>query len=120
MVHLSLGNAKAGIEAGELISYQISGFEYIHQKGSPGWRNSDTEMFPVIGPTAEAGFRVHVPRGTAIQDQHGLLRELEYSLLSSTENTAQYIKSYKAGTVIKNSKFTDKYTALLLIWLFSF
>jgi galactose mutarotase-like enzyme len=120
MVHLSLGNAKAGIEAGELISYQVSGFEYMHQKGSPGWRNSDTEMFPVIGPTAEAGFRVHVPRGNAIQDQHGLLRELEYSLLSSTENTAQYIKSYKAGTVITNSKFPDKSTAQLLIWPFSF
>lgn len=120
MVNLSLGKAKAIIEEGELVSYQLSDFEYIHQKGSPGWRNSDTEMFPVIGPTAEAGFRVHVPRGNAIQDQHGLLRELDYELLSSTETTTQYIKSYKAGTVIKNSKFPDKSTAQLLIWPFSF
>lgn len=120
MVNLSSGKAKARIEEGELVSYQLNDFEYIHQKESPGWRNSDTEMFPVIGPTAEAGFRVHVPRGNAIQDQHGLLRELDYELLSSTETTAQYVKSYKAGTVINNSKFPDKSTAQLLIWPFNF
>ncbi|MGB5358410.1 MAG: aldose 1-epimerase [Eudoraea sp.] len=120
MVNLSSGKAKARIEEGELISYRLNDFEYIHQKGSPGWRNSDTEMFPVIGPTAEAGFRVHVPKGNAIQDQHGLLRELDYELLSSTETTAQYVKSYKAGTVINNSKFPDKSTAQLLIWPFNF
>lgn len=120
MVNLSSGKAIAKIEDGELVSYQLKGHEFIHQKGSPGWRNSDTEMFPVIGPTADAGFRVHVPRGNAIQDQHGLLRELEYELLSSTDTTAQYMKSYKAGTVIKNSKYPDKSTAQLLIWPFSF
>ena len=120
MVNLSSGKAKARIEEGELISYRLNDFEYIHQKGSPGWRNSDTEMFPVIGPTAEAGFRVHVPKGNAIQDQHGLLRELDYELLSSTQTTAQYVKSYKAGTVINNSKFPDKSTAQLLIWPFNF
>ena len=120
MVNLSSGKAKAIIEEGELVSYQLSDFEYIHQKGSTGWRNSDTEMFPVIGPTADAGYRVHVPRGNAIQDQHGLLRELDYEQLSSTETTAQYVKSYKAGTVINNSKFPDKSTAQLLIWPFNF
>ncbi|NNL02406.1 MAG: aldose 1-epimerase [Eudoraea sp.] len=120
MVNLSSGNAKAIIEDGELVSYQVNDHEYIHQKGSPGWRNSDTEMFPVIGPTAEADFRVHVPRGNAIQDQHGLLRELDYELLSNTETTAEYVKYYKAGTVIKNSKFPDKSSAQLLIWPFSF
>ena len=120
MLNLSSGKAKVRIEEGELVSYQVNDFEYIHQKGSPGWRNSDTEMFPVIGPTADAGFRVHVPRGNAIQDQHGLLRELDYELLSSTGTTAQYVKSYKAGTVINNSKFPDKSTARLLIWPFNF
>jgi galactose mutarotase-like enzyme len=120
MVNLSSGKAIARIEDGELASYQLKGHEFIHQKGSPGWRNSDTEMFPVIGPTSDAGFRVHVPRGNAIQDQHGLLRELDYELLSSTDTTAQYMKSYKAGTVIKNSKYPDKSAAQLLIWPFSF
>ncbi|UCD62206.1 MAG: aldose 1-epimerase [Flavobacteriaceae bacterium] len=120
MVNLSSGNTNAKIEVGELVSYQLNNHEYIHQKGSPGWRNSDTEMFPVIGPTAEAGFRVHVPRGNAIQDQHGLLRELDYQLLSNTKTTAEYVKTYKAGTVIKNSKFPDKSSAQLLIWPFSF
>ena len=103
-----------------MVSYQLNDYEYIHQKGSPGWRNSDTEMFPVIGPTAEAGFRLHVPRGNAIQDQHGLLRELDFLLLSNTKTTAEYVKTYKAGTVIKNSKFPDKSSAQLLIWPFSF
>ena len=120
MINLSSGKAEVKIEEGELISYLVNDFEYIHQKGTPGWGNSDTEMFPVIGPTAEAGFRVHVPRGNAIQDQHGLLRELHYELLSSTKSTAQYGKSYKAGTVLKNSKFPDRSTAPLLIWPFNF
>jgi len=120
MINLGSGNAKVLIEEGELVSYRLNDFEYIHQKGGAGWRNSDTEMFPVIGPTAEAGFRVHVPKGNAIQDQHGLLRELDYELLSGTETTAQYVKSYKAGTVINNSKFPDKSTARLLIWPFNF
>jgi len=120
MVNLSSGKAIARIEDGELASYQLKGHEFIHQKGSPGWRNSDTEMFPVIGPTSDAGFRVHVPRGNAIQDQHGLLRELDYELLSSTDTTAKYMKSYKAGAVIKNSKYPDKSAAQLLIWPFSF
>jgi len=118
--NLSSGKAAVRIEEGELVSYQLNNFEYIHQKGSPGWPNSDIEMFPVIGPTAEAGFRVQVPKGNAIQDQHGLLRELDYKLLSNTETTVQYVKSYKAGTVIKNSKFPDKSTAQLLIWPYSF
>ena len=60
------------IDDGELIAYLVGAREYIHQKGSPGWRSSDTEMFPIIGPTAEAGFAVETPRGKATQDQHGL------------------------------------------------
>ena len=60
MVNLSSGKAIAKIEDGELVSYRLKGHEFIHQKGSPGWRNSDTEMFPVIGPTAEAALVVGV------------------------------------------------------------
>ena len=62
MVDLKLENQTVKIEKGELVSYNVGGYEYIHQKGSPGWRNADTEMFPIIGPTADAGFLVKTPK----------------------------------------------------------
>lgn len=108
------------LDKGELISYRVGEHEFIHQKGDPGWRNSDTEMFPIIGPTAEAGFRVHVPRGNAILDQHGHLREMEYELVEHSTTEARYRKDYIKGTVITNSKYPEKSTAQRLIWPFDF
>lgn len=120
METLLLGESKVVIDAGELVSFQVNQFEIIHQKGSPGWRNSDTEMFPVIGPTSQPHNRVQVPKGNAIQDQHGLLRELDYSLKDKSNTKATYFKTYKAGTVINNSKFPDKSESPLLIWPYNF
>ncbi len=117
---LKLGNQTVNIDAGELVSYQVSGHEYIHQKGSPGWRSSDTEMFPIIGPTNEAGFMVNTPKGNAIQDQHGLLREMSYELLHQTETSADYVKHYTTNTEIKNSKYPAKSTAEKLSWPYNF
>ena len=120
MLKLAWKNQEVLIDQGELVSYKVDDHEYIHQKGQPGWKNSDTEMFPIIGPTAEAGFRVHVPRGNAIMDQHGLLRELEYELLENTDTEARFRKNYPRGTVVMNSKFPDRSTAPRLIWPFEF
>ena len=117
---LQKSDHKIAIEDGELISYQVAGHEFIHQKGSPGWGSSDTEMFPIIGPTAEAGYRVQVSRANALQDQHGILRELDYQLLSSNAYSAVYQKEYISGTVVNNSKYPEKSSARLLIWPFSF
>lgn len=108
------------IDQGELVSYRVGDHEFIHQKGDPGWQHSDIEMFPIIGPTAEAGYRVHVPRGNAILDQHGLLRELDYGLVRHSETEAIFRKEYSAGTVVMNSKFPDRSTAQRLIWPFEF
>ena len=110
----------AEIAAGELISYRKGDHEFIHQKGSPGWRSSDTEMFPVIGPTAEANFEVKTPKGTAIQDQHGLLRELTYIEVSHSETKSSFTKKYVANTAVKNSKYPNKSTAKNLVWPYSF
>tara|TARA_R110000868_G_scaffold78284_3_gene223583 strand:+ start:36775 stop:37554 length:780 start_codon:yes stop_codon:yes gene_type:complete len=120
MVNLQLHNQKVKIDAGELVGYEVDGHEYIHQKGSPGWRNSDTEMFPIIGPTNEANFRVTTPRGTAVQDQHGLLREMEYEHVSESKTKVIFNKEYAAGTQIKNSKFPAKSTQEYLSWPYSF
>ncbi len=108
------------IDGGELISYRVSGHEFIHQKGEPGWRNSDTEMFPIIGPTNEAGFRVQTPRGPAVQDQHGLLREMTYALLEQTGTKAVFQKQYKAETPVKNAKYPKKSTEEWLSWPYDF
>ena len=80
------------IDKGELISYQKKGVEYIHQKGNKGWRKSDDEMFPIIGPTLKNNFIIHTKKGDSVLDQHGLLRELKYSLISSDYKKAKFIK----------------------------
>ena len=120
MTILSLENQKVRIDEGELVGYSVGGYELIHQKGSPGWRNSDTEMFPIIGPTNEADFKVNTPKGLALQDQHGLLRELEYELLENTETKAVFEKRYLANTKVKNSKFPEKSTEPELFWPYDF
>ncbi len=109
-----------GIEEGELISYSKNGEEMIHQKGDPGWRNSDTEMFPIIGPTEANDFRVKTERGEAVQDQHGLLRELAYTDLNKSENSVEFLKTYKENSKVRNSKYPDKSNKELVFWPYSF
>ena len=118
MVHLRLDTSEVKIDAGELVGYQVDGHEYIHQKDSPGWGSSDTEMFPIIGPTAEAGFHVQTPRDIAVQDQHGLLRELDYELVSKTDTDAVFQKMYKARTPVLNSKYPEKSNKKYLFWTY--
>ncbi|NNF20017.1 MAG: aldose 1-epimerase [Flavobacteriaceae bacterium] len=120
MIELKVGSQLVRVDRGELIGYEVEGHEYIHQKGSPGWRQSDTEMFPIIGPTDEAGFKVATPRGEAAQDQHGLLRELPYTLESQDEHQLIFSKSYDAGAWVRNSKFPLKSTAEWLRWPYEF
>ncbi|MBU2947463.1 aldose 1-epimerase [Zobellia uliginosa] len=120
MIELKFQNQIVQIEGGELVSYTVDGYEYIHQKGSPGWRSSDTEMFPIIGPTADAKFQVQTPRDIAIQDQHGLLREMEYEVVSKTDTEAVLEKKYEARKLIKNSKFPEKSNKEWLFWTYDF
>lgn len=120
MTQLQLKNQTVLIDKGQLSSFKKEGYEYIHQVGSPGWGKSDDEMFPVIGPTDEAYFKVQTPKGEAILDQHGLLRELTYELKSSTETSAIFEKTYKAGTKVKNSKFPKKSAEEWLSWPYDF
>lgn len=108
------------LDAGELVGYSFKGHQFIHQKGSPGWRNSDTEMFPIIGPTAEAKFQVQTPRDIAVQDQHGLLRELVYEEVSASDTKALFRKTYKARTPVLNSKYPEKSNRQFLFWTYDF
>lgn len=112
--------SKVVIDGGELVSYSMNQEEFIHQKGSSGWRNSDTEMFPVIGPTAQNNFTVPSPKGASFQDQHGLLRELPYTLVKFDETTAVYEKNYKANTSVKNSKYPEKSNLENVSWPYDF
>ncbi|MCI2229457.1 aldose 1-epimerase [Polaribacter sp. MSW13] len=119
-VFLKNTNSEVIIDKGELINFKIDNQEYIHQKENKGWRKADDEMFPIIGPTSKNNYRVHTKKGDAILDQHGLLRELAYSLVSSDENSAKFIKIYKKNTVVNNSKFPEKSTEENLSWPFDF
>ena len=120
MISIHYKNQNLDVDAGELVGYQVDGHQYIHQKGSPGWRSSDTEMFPIIGPTAEAKFQVQTPKDIAIQDQHGLLRELEYEKVSQTETEILFQKKYRARTPVKNSKYPEKSNKEYLFWTYDF
>ena len=108
------------IEKGELTSFKVEGIEYIHQKGSKGWRRSDIEMFPVIGPTVENNFIVHTKKGDATQDQHGLLREMPYTVTHTSNKEARYFKKYQKNALIKNSRFPKKSTEEHLFWPYDF
>ncbi len=108
------------IDQGELISYSKDGEELIHQKGDRGWRNADTEMFPIIGPTDANDFIVNTKRGEAIQDQHGLLRELRYEVSNQTDSTIDYLKTYEENTSVTNSKYPEKSTKEKISWPYSF
>jgi len=114
-------NSIVKIEKGELISYKKDREELMHQKGNPGWRNSDTEMFPIIGPTEANKFIISTPKGNYNQDQHGLLRELTYNLVEDCSNTsAVYQKKYAAYTAVENSKYPEKSSVRLVSWPYSF
>jgi galactose mutarotase-like enzyme len=113
-------NSIIKIDKGELVSYKKNGEEIIHQKGNPGWRNSDTEMFPIIGPTEANNFIVKTPKGNYNQDQHGLLRELDYSILHQDDTSFVFKKKYAAYTAVNNSKYPDKSTVRLVSWPYSF
>ncbi|WP_418649286.1 aldose 1-epimerase [Tenacibaculum aestuariivivum] len=105
---------------GELISFIVNNNEIIHSKKAPGWNASDMEMFPIIGPTKLNNFNIDTPNGIAKQDQHGLLRELNYQLISSDKTSAVFEKKYKKNTLIKNSKFPEKSTQEKLFWTYDF
>ena len=113
-------NSIVKIEKGELISYKKNGEELMHQKGNPGWRNSDTEMFPIIGPTDSNNFIVATPKGNYNQDQHGLLRELDYTILHQDDTSYTFKKKYAAYTAVENSKYPEKSIVRLVSWPYSF
>lgn len=108
------------IEKGELVSFKVDNTEYMHQKGSKGWRKTDDEMFPVIGPLSKNKYRLHTKKGDAILDQHGLLREMDYVLVSSDKNSAKFIKKYTKNTLLKNAKFPKKSPEENVFWPFDF
>lgn len=119
-IRLRSGDLTAEVSNGELVSLVKGGREYMHKAGEPGWGHSDTEMFPIIGPTADMAYRVQVPRGNAMLDQHGLLREMPYSVRSSTEDEVILEKIYTAGTPVHNSKFPDRSQLRMQIWPYGF
>lgn len=117
---LSYGNQVVTIDAGELISFLVNEVEVIHQKGDPGWGSSDTEMFPVIGPTTQVKYQIPTPLGVAKQDQHGILRELRYTCILKQDHIATFEKTYTAETAILNSKYPLKSDQKWLSWPYDF
>lgn len=120
LIVLENNTCKVVIEKGELVSFLKENNEYIHQKENKGWESSDDEMFPIIGRTKNNNHRVITSKGNAILDQHGLLRELDYTLNSNTKTNAKFTKNYSENTLIKNSRFPDKSSEENIFWPYSF
>ena len=120
MIQLKNNSATVGIQKGELVSFVVNDHEFIHQKGAPGWGSSDTEMFPIIGPLDRADFRIMTPNGVAVQDQHGHLRQLPYTLVSQGETSAHFTKGYMGGTPVANSKYPEKSKEAWMDWPYGF
>ena len=110
----------ATINNGELVSFIVNSEEFMHSKEAPGWNASDTEMFPIIGPTKNNDYTINTTNGIAKQDQHGLLRELSYQLISKNNTTAIFEKKYVKNTLVKNAKFSHKSTQEFLFWPYDF
>lgn len=108
------------IDKGELISYRKDGKEYIHQKEDLGWNNSDTEMFPVIGPTVKNNYKVLENEHEAILDQHGLLREFPYQIESKSISKTVFVKEYTKNTLLKNRKHPLKSSKEHVFWMYDF
>ena len=108
------------IDNGELISFKKCGVEYIHQKRNKGWDNSDTEMFPVIGPTIKNQHKVTTKKGIAILDQHGLLRELTYQQTRCSNFEVVYTKEYFKNSPLKNRKYPNKSEKENVFWPYDF
>ena len=108
------------IDKGELVSYQVENIEVMHQKGDLGWGNTEIEMFPIIGATSGNEFSIQTPKGESKQDQHGILRVMDYTLKKATENNANFYKKYVANTELPNPKFPKKSTLQKLHWPYDF
>lgn len=109
----------AQVSSGKLFSYKVDDFEYIHQR-QVGWPHSDTEMFPIIGPTAAADYRVRVGDNSVVLDQHGLLREFGYTHLDSDNELSIWIKKYKAYDELANSKYPENSPETVQFWPYDF
>ena len=107
------------VDSGKIASYTIDGFEYVHQRAT-GWSHSDTEMFPIIGPTAKADYRVQVNDSKVVLDQHGLLREFPYKHLLSEGELSKWVKKYQAFTELTNSKYPENSPETVQFWPYDF
>ena len=117
---LTQGNLSIRVQAGQLTGLRKGSHEFMHTADQPGWGNSDTEMFPVIGPTAHLNYTFELPQGKAVLDQHGLLRELDYLLVYKSDTELVLEKKYTASTPVRNSKYPNRSPIQWLSWPYSF
>lgn len=114
------GVLSATIHDGQLRSLKNGKLEFMHHPDEPGWRKSDDEMFPVVGATQKYNYRIETPKGEAILDQHGLLRELDWQIIEQSQERLLLRKSYTAGTRLGNSKYPGRSPEASVSWPYDF
>lgn len=101
---------------GMIVSLCYQWQEYMHRDHDRGRNKTEIEMFPVIWPTQHNGYQV----GWWYMDQHGLLREMVYDIVSYEQDRLVYSMTYKADTLITNSKYPSRSTLEYCQWPFDF
>lgn len=101
---------------GTLKSLQYKKKEYMHNPAHPWWGHSAIEMFPVIWSTSAQDYKVETPRGIWYLDQHGFVRDCEYTYVYHETDSAVFRLDYTADTQIKNSKYPHRSSLEYLSW----
>jgi len=80
----------------ELASLKCDGREYLWQADESFWKRHSPVLFPIVGAVWQNEYRSH---GNAYKlGQHGFARDMDFTLLSQSENEIQYRLSSSDAT----------------------
>ncbi|MDO4497440.1 MAG: aldose 1-epimerase family protein [Bacteroidales bacterium] len=83
----------------ELASIVCGGKEYLWQADEKFWKRHSPVLFPIVGSVCKGEYRSHGK--TYKMGQHGLARDLDFTLISATDNELWYELSSTPETLEK-------------------
>lgn len=95
----------------QMYSLRSGGVEVMWNGGAPenaptkGWPNSEIVMFPIVGPAEND--RITVNGKQYKMFQHGISRDLPWSVVSKRQNSVTMVQAYEAGKEVSGRKGTS-------------